>query len=269
VNRIKNSNHADRNQFANRLSELCKTKASASAVARDLEINRQQFARYLNGESVPRQSIARKIADYFDVDPGALFSDKPIREQKSNENTLEETFRAVMALHNDARIQEITDTDLEPGIYWQYKTLLRQPEKVLKTLVSVTKTGNVYRYKRRSSVVYNELVNSTVKNTINGVFMKQNGHLLLIDVEERFADMTFHVFATSNHYDRSIKPGIHMTIGMENSSGPRAARIFLKRIPDGDSILAHARTQGVYRMADLSTADAHILEGEGSGLLHI
>ena len=262
-------NHIDRNQFANRLSELCKTKPSASAVARDLEINRQQFARYLNGESVPRQSIVRKIANYFDVDPGALFSNKPIQEQESNENTSENTFRAAMALYNDARMQQITDTDLEPGMYWQYKTLLRQPEKALKTLVSVTKDGSVYRYKRRSSVVYNELVNSTVKNTINGVFMKQNGYLLLIDVEERFADMTFHVFATSNHYDGTIKPGIHMTIGMENSSGPRAARIFLKRIPDSDSILAHARTQGVYRIADLPPADAQILEWEGTGLLHI
>ena len=81
--------------------------------------------------------------------------------------------------------------------------------------------------------------------------------------------MTFHVFATSNNYDRTIKPGIHMTIGLENSSGPRAARIFLKRIPDGDTILAHARKQGVYKIADLPTEDAHVLEGDGSGILHI
>ena len=155
-------------------------------MARDLEINRQQFARYLNGESVPRQSITRKIAAYFDVDPGALFSDNPIRESKSLESNLEDSFRALMLLHDNAQIREITDLDLEPGFYWQYKTLLRQPEKVLKTLVKVSKDGNVYRYKRRSSVVYNSLVNSTVQNTINGVFLKQNGHLLLIDIEERY-----------------------------------------------------------------------------------
>ena len=71
MDRNKNTYQGKGNQFADRLAELCKTKPSASAVARDLEINRQQFARYLNGESVPRQSITRKVAAYFDVDPGA------------------------------------------------------------------------------------------------------------------------------------------------------------------------------------------------------
>ena len=175
-------------------------------------------------------------------------------------------------LLDGASVGQITDEDLEPGFYWQYKTLLRMPGKVLKTLVSVQKDGDIYRYKRRSSVIYNALVNSTVKNTFNGVFFKQNGFLILMDVEVKLGDMTIHAFTTSNHYDASIKPGLHMTVGLAGGAGPRAARVFLKKIPDDESILANARRQGVFNISDLPTADAYILIGDGTsgaGVLHL
>ena len=260
------------NHFAKRLTELCKTRPSASAVARDLGINRQQFARYLNGESIPRQAINRKIAEYFVIDPGLLFSNRPIAAIGGASSAATSTVKAMAQLLNGAKIGQITGEDLEPGFYWQYKTLLRMPGKILKTLVMVQKDGDIYRYKRRSSVLYNALVNSTVKNTFNGVFFKQNGFLILIDIEVKLGDMTIHAFATSNHYDPSIKPGLHMTVGLMGGAGPRAARLFLKKIPDDESILSHARKQGVFNIADLSTADAYILVGDGTtgfGVLHL
>ncbi|MGE4612254.1 MAG: hypothetical protein AAED33_12855 [Paracoccaceae bacterium] len=157
-------------QFAKRLTGLCKTKPSASAVARDLGINRQQFARYLNGESIPRQMINRKIAEYFNIDPGLLFSNQSIGGNEGSSYAETSTVKAMAQLLDNAKVARITDEDLEPGFYWQYKTLLRMPRKILRTLVMVQKDGGIYRYKRCSSVTYNALVNSAVKNTFNGVF---------------------------------------------------------------------------------------------------
>ena len=141
--------------FADRLTELCKTKPSVSAVARDLGINRQQFARYISGESIPRQAINQKIAEYFGVDPGELHSDRPIKKSKMASLTAESTVRAMMLLLDAAAVHPITDADLAPGFYWQYKLLLRMPGKVIKSLVMITKKDGVCRYKRRSSVMYN------------------------------------------------------------------------------------------------------------------
>ena len=146
------------------------------------------------------------------------------------------------------------------------------PGKVVKTLVMITKKDGVYRYKRRSSVVYNAQLNGTVKNTFNGVFFKQNGFLVMSDVGATLNDLTFHAFATRHLYDTSIKPGLHMTIGLSGSFGPKAARLFLKKIPAGESILAHARKQGVVNKADLPAGYAHILEGmdiKGSGIMQL
>lgn len=255
-----------------RLTELCKTKPSASAVARDLGINRQQFARYLNGESIPRQTINAKIAAYFDVDPGALFSDRPIIDKPVRSTVGAATVSAMMTLLDDARVQRITHEDLEPGFYWQYKLLLRMPGKVIKSLVRISVDDNVYRYKRRSSVVYNSELNGTVKNTFSGVFFKQNGYLIMTDVGGVLGDMTFHVFSTSHHYDQTIKPGLHMTIGLAGSFGPKSARLFLKKIPDDESILDCARQQGVVDLSALPAGYAHILRGNdipGSGILQL
>jgi transcriptional regulator with XRE-family HTH domain len=258
--------------FAERLTELCKTRPSVSSVARDLDINRQQFARYISGESLPRQAINQKIADYFGVDPGDLHSDRPIKGRSNTSLASSSTVTAMMKLLDAAAVQPITNADLEPGFYWQYKLLLRMPGKVVKSLAMITKVDGVYRYKRRSSVVYNAQLNGTVKNTFNGVFFKQNGFLVMSDVGEALNDLTFHVFATRHLYDTSIKPGLHMTIGLSGSFGPKSARLFLKKIPDDESILAHARKQGVVKKADLPAGYTHILEGmdvEGSGIMQL
>lgn len=127
--------------FADRLTELCKTKSSVSAVARDLGINRQQFARYISGESIPRQAINQKIAEYFGVDPGELHSDRPIKKSKMASLTPESTVRAMMLLLDAAAVQPITDADLAPGFYWQYKLLLRMSGKVIKSLVMNNEEG--------------------------------------------------------------------------------------------------------------------------------
>jgi len=177
-----------------------------------------------------------------------------------------------MKLLDAAVVQPITTTDLEPGFYWQYKLLVRLPGKVVKSLVLITNKDGVYRYKRRSSVVYIEQLNGTIENTFNGVFCKQNGFLVMVDVGAALNDLSFNAFATRHLYDTSIKPGLHLTIGFPGSSGPKAGRMFLKKIPDNESILAHARNQGVVDMATLPTGFARILSGydiKDSGIIQL
>jgi hypothetical protein len=93
-----------------------------------------------------------------------------------------------------------------------------------------------------------------------------------MDVEVKLGDMTLHAFATSNHYDSSIKPGLHLTVGLAGGAGPRAARISLKKISADENILTHARKQGVVNKVDLPAGYANILEGgdvAGSGILQL
>lgn len=54
--------------LANNLRLLCSYKKSISGVCRDLDINRQQFNKYLSGNTTPSGNNLRKICDYFGVE---------------------------------------------------------------------------------------------------------------------------------------------------------------------------------------------------------
>ncbi len=64
-----------RENIAANLRRLCKEHASVSAVCRDLRINRTQFERYLQGQTVPNKATAKLICDYFHIDEAELYQD--------------------------------------------------------------------------------------------------------------------------------------------------------------------------------------------------
>lgn len=60
-------------QFTSTLRELCNSKGSISIVCRDLQINRQQFSKYLSGANLPSAFVIQRFAHYFGVDPSVFF----------------------------------------------------------------------------------------------------------------------------------------------------------------------------------------------------
>ena len=53
--------------FSANLNLLCSYQRSIAEVCRKLKLNRQQFNRYLNGQSRPSRHNMRRICDYFGV----------------------------------------------------------------------------------------------------------------------------------------------------------------------------------------------------------
>lgn len=58
--------------FSENLKTICATRHSISEICRDLTINRQQFNRYINGQSRPSPHNLLKIAQYFQISPEDL-----------------------------------------------------------------------------------------------------------------------------------------------------------------------------------------------------
>lgn len=225
--------------FSARLRELCQTAPSISKVARDLEINRQQFARYLNGTTMPRENVIRQIGEYFNVEPGQLFQEQP-------QQTLPQSGQssALLNVLSQALSEPIQPHELPPGFYVQYKQAFSIPNKVLYTLAYIKEINGVYHYKRHTSCkLRSQLPGSTIHHRCEGVFLKQAGILTMLDVNTRSRDIAFHAFRMGSMFDANIKPGLHMTPGRQGSIGPRAARIVLQKLPEGTSILEIARQQ--------------------------
>ena len=60
--------------FSQNLRRLCASQPSVSAICRNIGINRQQFERYLTGESMPSAYNLRRICAYFSMDEAQLLS---------------------------------------------------------------------------------------------------------------------------------------------------------------------------------------------------
>lgn len=58
---------AKRDMYANNLRYACDSRASIAQICRDIGLNRQQFNRYLSGQSRPSGHNGQKIARYFGI----------------------------------------------------------------------------------------------------------------------------------------------------------------------------------------------------------
>ncbi|MBL4810831.1 MAG: hypothetical protein JKX69_00375 [Rhodobacteraceae bacterium] len=236
-------------------------------------MNRQQFARYLNGATMPRANMLHNIARYFGVEaemltgqrselklphespfqmeaqptlgvvPQNLGTVQPPRAGATHEPGGAST-NMFAALFGRAQLEPITHYDLEPGFYVQYKNSFSVPGKIIVTLAYVKERAGQYFYKRRNSAkILKHLPGMSAANVNEGVFAKQNGFLILIDIASIQGALTFHAFRPSTEFSRDIMPGLHLFPGFAGAAGPMAGRIVLQKMRRNQCPLGEARQQ--------------------------
>ncbi|MEO0669581.1 MAG: helix-turn-helix transcriptional regulator [Pseudomonadota bacterium] len=250
---IENKEYATQT-FGHRLRELSDAKGSYSQIARDLGINRQQFARYLNGSSRPRDALVQKMAEYFDVDVSSFFQSRPFT---SSDASVPRDWHSIADSFLDCVAQfdrdVVTETDLPSGFYMQYKQSFTQLDKVVCMLSQVKRDRNgVARCKRRYSTrVVRDVTGIEVSHVSHSVFVKNLGNLICFETDGVAGDLVFSAFKPSSMFtiaDR-VRTGVVMTHGRMGGVGPVAGRHIIEKIPDNASILAWARYQG-FRSVD-------------------
>lgn len=66
--------------FGENLRKLCESQRSIAAVAKEMDVSRIQFTRFLNGESYPKPAVLKRIVEYFGVD-ARIFTEPLTAEQ--------------------------------------------------------------------------------------------------------------------------------------------------------------------------------------------
>lgn len=249
--------------FSHRLKFFCEQKESASQVAADLSINRQQFARYLSGGSFPRPALIDRLAEYFQVSPAAFFVEmdtKTVVEPDVDSASL----KKFSSFFSDDCWSDIKDNDLRPGFYLQIKRSFAFDGRIIQNLVYVyIKNGTHYvRWMRVRSPLYRggRLVRKT---SYAGIFLKRGGNLLLVDKHTLNHGMTFHVFGTSYQHDPDMKPGVHSFLDSVESTGVKSALILFRRLKPHESVLSVARNVGLVDEDSLDETERAILSGDG------
>lgn len=248
--------------FGDRLRELSDGRGTYSQIARDLGINRQQFARYLNGSSRPRDALIRKMALYFGVDEGLFFQNQPIEADPkdtapANEATAMAMLQGIQALSHEV----ITEQELPSGFYMQYRQSFTRPGKIICILSRITRNRQgVVRCKRRYTArLLSQMPGVRGTHVSYAVFAKHLGTLIMMERNGIAGDLVFTSFKPSSIFsitDR-VKTGVMMTHGRPSGLGPVAGRHVIDKIPDEGSKLEWARRQGFFDLSELPNFVQH------------
>ena len=143
--------------FSTNLSRLCAGQRSIAAVCEGLNINRQQFGRYLAGRSLPNKSNLRKICRYFGIAAGDLFAESNARTSDPPTGDISgidhEQTRALLK-----RLFAEPAASLKPGLYFAHFADPSHPGALMRSTVVVRRDGRHLTFRRLTA--YCEAKNS-------------------------------------------------------------------------------------------------------------
>jgi transcriptional regulator with XRE-family HTH domain len=132
-----------REVFARNLRNLCETQPSIASVCRDVDINRQQFARYLSGKGLPNAGNLEKICEYFGIVEAELFSSNRLVDANQDLKNKHPVGRQLMSILDDESPARIT-----PGLYFADFTGPQHENTVVRSVLIVRPRGNIMTFRR-------------------------------------------------------------------------------------------------------------------------
>lgn len=251
------------NVFALRLSELCKSRDSIAEICRDLNVNRQQFARYLNGQRMPRYALQNKIAEYFGTTVAALHTElgEPIEQVSTNEFAQP---NSVMDIVNMGRFQPLGENDVLAGWYLQFKSSFLKPDKVFVSVAKIDRIdGNTWYSHRPPRRLMSSNQSSRSRFQYSGLFQKVGNRIVMFEGDAFAEGIVFSSFAMPVFTDPGLLNGVHMSTSPALST-PAAARIVLRKLAPKESLKTCVKRYGFHDFSTLSEDERQMLLGDES-----
>lgn len=256
------NSHAQGADLSTNLRLLCSFKPSIALVARDLALNRSQLNKYLNGSSIPRPALLRRIGDYFGVEVhellmpadafAALVEVHPRRPPATAGNPLSEHLDR-LARNVDPRVQQLA------GSWFEHYQSMSQPGMLLRALVSFERRGDWVLYQRVERIA-GPGQRCRRHYRYQGLALMLGDRIILNDHESTLGiELTQTILYPD--YERSFGTlaGLKIGISATRERTPCAARVLLQRVPPGSSLTTHLRQCGVFDPKD-GSIDAGVRE---------
>lgn len=138
-----------KDDFAVNLGLLCSYRPSIAEVCRSLGVNRQQFNKYLAGQTRPSRANMRKICDFFGVTEAEMLLEhpqfeqmillKPVPEQSAGLGKPLEKLESIY--------RESQKLDRYVGYYYRYFFSFGNKGLVTRSLASIHEVGGRYYWK--------------------------------------------------------------------------------------------------------------------------
>lgn len=234
---------AESTNFSQNLQALCATRKSASAVCREIGINRQQFERYLKGQATPSSHNTYLICRYFGIREQSLFLPPETfnahRRASAPNIATPHPFKGIFP-GNLNILRNYT------GLYHSYFVNVTWPEHLQCGLCLVREENGMIhtRYLGRAD---DPQTGQTYRSRFYGMMSCQGDHLFVLERGSGAADaMTQTILTSSEGHRSAYVTGLTMAMAWRPHRTPFSSRIIWKKLRPSQDYRKAARKCGLY-----------------------
>jgi transcriptional regulator with XRE-family HTH domain len=230
---VTDSDHFTTANFVANLKLACSYFPSVSEVSRQVGINRQQFMRYLSGESFPSRHNLRKLCDFFGVDEyELLMPDNQFRnllrlkkDREGGHSKLPPLLPGLLELAQRQR----SELSKNLGYFNAYYLSASRPGWVLKSLVHIYEWEDYTLYKRLERLRPHGGRGVVELYKYSGVMCTIGDRLHLLDQETLTGSELTHTILYPSYRNRvTLLMGLTMGVSGNDAHRPSASRIVLE-----------------------------------------
>ncbi len=256
-----------RETLAANLRQLCRGEESIAAVCRATQINRQQFNRYLSGDSLPSQRTRNRICSYFGITEPDLF-----REDRSPGPPRQPFDDMPGWSHTEVRsalklLMSESATSVPPGLYFVHFLVPQQKNTLMRSTMVIRRDGNMTTFRRLTGL--SERRGSWwghFSGDHRGLVLERRHLLYFVALNARHAREPTFMTLRWQPVSRPILGGNAMIL---TPAGPTIAPVVVAPCRKGTTIRAAMRASHVYSLDDaqIDPIVADLLEQQRQSLL--
>lgn len=248
--------YSDIENFASNLKYLCGFYSSISEVCRRLEINRQQFNRYLSGESMPSYKNLKKICDFFGVESEEIVLGSKVFQAKvmpqnrqSGAHAIPDNLSAVIMplIFNSTSALERYE-----GYYYRYFYSFGFPGYIFRSFVKIYKLGGVYYFKHIERITgKNPLLGGRMTIKYRGVVFFLADRLFLVESETALNSTISETILTPSYRPNNrYLSGLMICASTGSAHQPGAARTVFEYLGANINVREAMRKCDLYHHTD-------------------
>lgn len=258
--------HGERHQMRNdlqgnvqkNLATLVESCRSVADMCRKVDINRQQFNKYLAGQHVPSQKILQKISRYFMMEAEDLFREPPDFKKfyEGFENELPIGLRASAQFNHFLPLakQSVGLLDDYLGVYYRYHNSSIYKGRILRSVTCLYQAESMVQY---VTIERFPLLDGSGKIgysfTYHGFCLLLGDRIFLVDFEgKQRNEITFSILTPQHRRPIRFLYGLVTGVASSSFRQPFSTRMMLGYAGKGLIRRQHLRNATVLLPSDLS-----------------
>lgn len=253
----------NKQNLADNLRLLCSYKKSISEVCRELEINRQQFNKYLGGKTSPSGNNLRRICDYFGIEDHEIMLPVDEFEQIIRVHPLVDTSVAKPGRAEYQVIDQLVETSADlskyEGSYYIYYYSTSFQKQILKGYGSIFNEDGRYfvkwieRLSQKEQSSHNDFIYK-----IKGMVVGMGNRIFITGYEQVLRNEMVHITLFPTYKNKvSLLSGLMLGVSGSDAREPVCQRIVLEYLGSHCNHREAMKGCGVFA-ADSSEIDEQI-----------